>query len=108
MENDEADGIGTQIFMNSESIDISVLLISNGYVSYDKPYLYTYNNRIKKIRVTNKKSTINQYFDLMDTPNPQKVMLSSGSKDLIITIEEVYNGSKWSDTCVNFILALRN
>jgi hypothetical protein len=98
-------GIGETISF-SKPILVENLYLSNGYVSYNKPYLYCYNNRVKKIKITDElDDTFEMTFTLDDTPNPQKIDLESKEvRKLIIEIQDIYPGSKWDDTCINFIL----
>ena len=80
------------------------LLIMNGYISYDKPYLYKQNNRIKKIKVTGAKSGKSKILDVLDTPHPQTVDISfiTEPEDIRVEIADVYKGTKYDDTCINF------
>ena len=80
------------------------LLIMNGYISYDKPYLYKQNNRIKKIKVTGVKSGKTKILDVLDTPHPQTVDISfiTEPEDIRVEIADVYKGTKYDDTCINF------
>lgn len=98
-------GIGETISF-SKPILVENLYLSNGYVSYRKPYLYCYNSRVKKIRMTDElDDSFEMIFNLDDTPNPQKIDLESKEvRKLIIEIQDIYPGSKWDDTCINFIL----
>lgn len=82
------------------------LLIMNGYISYDKPYLYKQNNRIKKIKVTGVKSQKSKILDLLDTPHPQTVDISfiTTPEDIRIEIEDVYKGTKFDDTCLHYCI----
>ncbi len=80
------------------------LLIMNGYISYEKPYLYKQNNRIKKIKVTGVKSGNSKILDVLDTPHPQTVDISfiTEPEDIRVEIADVYKGTKYDDTCINF------
>lgn len=83
---------------------IFALFISNGFVDYNRPYLYENNNRIKKMRI---------YFDypndftdveLQDTPQIQIFRFYERRNTKIqLEILEVYQGDKYDDTCVNNI-----
>jgi hypothetical protein len=83
---------------------IFALFISNGFVDYNRPYLYENNNRIKKMRI---------YFDypndfadveLQDTPQIQIFKFYERRNTKIqLEILEVYKGDKYDDTCVNNI-----
>ena len=101
-------------FNNSiyDSIDNTVrfngISISNGFVDYNKPYLYKYNNRVKKIRIS--RGDLDEYvdFELNDTPQLQYLHfrdeLKGEQEFLVIEILEVYNGTRYDDTCINFII----
>ena len=89
---------------NSFYRDYKYLLIMNGYISYEKPYLYKQNNRIKKIKVTGLKSGKSKILDVLDTPHPQTVDISfiTEPEDIRVEIADVYKGTKYDDTCLNF------
>jgi len=98
-------GIGEKIFFEKGSIHDGSMHISIGYVSYDKPYLYKQNSRPKKIKlsVENKFSIT---IDLKDTPHYQEIKLPSNidqEDTLVLEILEVYQGTKYEDTCINSI-----
>jgi len=102
----DGQGIGEKIFFKDFSLNNGSMHISIGYVSYDKPYLYTQNSRPKTISlsVENKFSIT---VSLKDTPNFQEIKLPSDiSNDdtLILEILDVYPGTKFEDTCINSIL----
>ena len=101
-------GIG-EGFTIERDIDRSYLLIMNGYISYNKPYLYKQNARVKKIRVTGTKSGISRVLDVIDTPNPQTVDITSldENDDARVTIEDVYPGTKYEDTCISLCVTYR-
>lgn len=99
-------GIGEGFTIKSSKYSQSVphyLLIMNGYISYDKPYLYKQNNRIKKIKVTGVKSGKSKILDVLDTPHPQTVDISfiTDLEDIRVEIADVYRGTKYDDTCIN-------
>jgi hypothetical protein len=81
----------------------SSLHISIGFVSYDKPYLYSMNSRPQELRLSidGKFSFIHH---LLDTPNYQKIVLPQQldyNDTLILEIISVYEGTKYQDTCIN-------
>ena len=108
------DGIGEKIRIEMEQArrkpngdqSIASLFISNGFVDYNRPYLYEYNNRLKKIRVHN--VGYNEYvdFNIEDNSDIKWLRFSFKNPSYIIEIEilEVYKGTRWDDTCVNFII----
>ena len=95
------DGIGEgfTLTFNGGSVDPTLLLM-NGYISFDKPYLYEQNNRIKKIKVKGLTSGKEKILDVIDTPHPQTVDISfiTEMEDIRIEIAEVYKGTKYDDT----------
>lgn len=100
----EGNGISQEIQFKGNCTYIYIL---NGYVSFDKPFLYEANSRLKKISISfpeekNKESII---FELKDTPNPQKIDLGFRCNSLIkLKILEVYEGTKYQDTCLSGIV----
>lgn len=98
-------GQGINEYIGIKSNNAKRLYISIGYVSYHKPYLYEQNSRPKKIQL----SVEGRYsftYNLEDTPNFQTIDLPQRLKDndeLILTILEVYPGTKYEDTCINSI-----
>jgi hypothetical protein len=82
--------------------------ISNGFVDFNRPYLYEYNNRIKKIRISRGNPAEYVDIELEDTPQFQIFNfykeLNTETNILEIEILEVYSGSHYNDTCVNFIV----
>jgi hypothetical protein len=81
------------------------IIISNGFVDYNRNYLYEHNNRIKKIRVYN--ADQNEYLDftIEDTPNYQEIFVNFEDKVNKINVEilEVYQGERYNDLCVNLL-----
>lgn len=103
------DGIGEGFTIEGQRYSKSLgpyLFIMNGYISYDKPYLYKQNGRIKKIKVTGLKSGKSKILDVLDTPHPQTVEISfiTEPEDIRVQIEEVYKGTKYDDTCINYLI----
>ncbi len=99
------DGIGEgfTLTFNGGSVDPTLLLM-NGYISFDKPYLYEQNNRIKKIKVKGLTSGREKILDVIDTPHPQTVDISfiTEMEDIRVEIAEVYKGTKYDDTCLQY------
>jgi hypothetical protein len=106
------DGVGEKIRIEIKSdwrrfSRIHFLAISNGFVDYNRPYLYDSNNRIKKIRIRNLEN-LDEYqdFDVLDLPNIQTVVMNFLSWNIEIEILETYQGIKYNDTCINFIIPI--
>ncbi len=97
----KSDGTGEYIKIDYEGIN--GLIISNGYVDYNKPNLYENNNRVKVFEVYNQDNRKIQEIELTDSPDPQVFKIKEKCNSIKLVIKEVYKGSKWNDTCVNFI-----
>ena len=79
------------------------LVIFNGFISYEKPYLYEYNNRVKELKIYTSNNDYCFTVILEDTPNPQIIFLPCESEDTIIEILSVYKGLRYDDTCIECI-----
>jgi hypothetical protein len=102
----EGHGINEKIFFEDDYFPKGTIHISIGYVSYDRPYLYSQNSRPKtiKLSVEGKFSII---VELRDTPHYQEIRLPSDiyrQDMLILEILDVYPGTKYEDTCINTIV----
>jgi hypothetical protein len=107
-------GIGEKIVFevkkNRTNVSFNELYISIGFVSFEKPYLYKQNSRPKKIRISYE-GEYAKIIELDDTPNLQRLghiwwptySDSSRGKDLWLEILEVYPGTRYQDTCINFL-----
>ena len=82
------------------------LVIGIGYVSFEKPYLYEKNSRPKSVKLTLKDKNLSKVYELKDTPNPQTLLFPYDERyegKVELEILDVYKGSSWDDTCINFI-----
>lgn len=108
VEGAKGNGIGEYVVFDQKagSPYLNQLIISNGFVSYDKPYLYERNNRIKTLRIHSADFSIDIYVELEDNPNLQFVDLNQfkTNENLFFEIFEVYSGTHYQDTCINFIV----
>lgn len=97
-------GIGTRDDRTGRPIGIYLI---NGYISFTNPERYTNNGRIKKMTLTSLKTGKSKQFDVLDTPNPQFFPTEDlGGYQFKLTIDDVYPGEKYEDTCVSGILSL--
>jgi len=103
VEGAEGSGINEKLFITARAC--FAIHISIGYVSFEKPELYLENSRPKKIKLS-----VNNIFsievELNDTPNYQMINLPAplrASDVLELEIIEIYQGTKYSDTCINDI-----
>jgi hypothetical protein len=81
------------------------IVISNGFIDYNRNYLYKLYNRVKKIRVYNVDHDEYLDFDIEDTPHYQEIY--AGFKDKVnkikVEILEVYQGERYNDLCINLL-----
>lgn len=103
-----AKGDGTGEYIKIDYEGIAGLIISNGYVDYNKPNLYENNNRLKVFEVYNQDNKKIQEIELEDTPETQIFIIKEKCKSIKLVIKEVYKGNKWDDTCINFIKIIPN
>lgn len=107
VENAPGYGIGESfVIENSWGKIYKTLLIMNGYISYEKPYLYEQNGRVKQIKVTGVKSGKSKLLNVLDTPHPQTVDISfiTEAEDIKIEIADAYKGTKYEDTCIHYMI----
>ena len=90
---------------SSSSMLYNTIVIANGFICFDKPYLYEQNSRAKKIRISWNNNT--KDFVLQDTPDFQTLILSDMAEyykgNIQLEILEVYKGSKYSDVVISGI-----
>ena len=81
------------------------IVISNGFIDYNRSNLYEDNNRIKKIRVYNVDQNEYLDFNIEDTPNYQVINVGFENKvnNIKVEILEVYQGEKYNDLCINLL-----
>ena len=83
----------------------NAIVIANGFICFDKPYLYEQNSRAKTIRISWDNKT--KDFELKDTPNFQTLVLSDSDTcydgNIQLEILDVYKGSKYSDVVISGI-----
>ena len=102
-------GIGQKIRIEYNTIfRFHGILLSNGFVDFNRPHLYLSNNRVKRIKVTFGNTGTFEEFDLEDSPNFQTLSFDGGQNVKFITIEilDIYKGSRYDDTCINKIITL--
>jgi hypothetical protein len=94
----QGQGIGEKLYIKNTIA--SELYVSIGFVSFDRPYLYSMNSRPKEIKISvDSKFSFVQH--LSDTLNYQRVILPEQVeyKDiLVIEILSVYEGTRYQDT----------
>ena len=103
VEDKDGYGIGETITLSFDR-PVHILYFSNGFVSFDKPYLYSDNSRVKQIEMENLDDHTLTTIDISDTPNVQEIRFDGAMQNILIRITDVYPGDRWDDTCINFIV----
>lgn len=88
---------------NSNMFPINRLVIVNGFVNAEKPYLFFQNARAKKILIKTKSFSFEA--ELEDTGNFQLIKLPNkiNESDISIKILSSYEGTKYSDIVISGI-----
>lgn len=108
----EGQGIGEWIELKIKvsGQPLTSLLVSDGYVSFKKPSLFSLNSRVKDLKITCQDIGLDLMVPLKDTPGLQEIKLPKAISNQEIkikcTIESTYPGEKWSDTCLSLIYPL--
>lgn len=99
-------GIGEGFIVDYKYKNENYLLIMNGYISFDKPYLYEQNSRVKQIRITGLESNKSEILTVLDTPHPQTVDISflDDTEGFSVEIVDIYKGKKYADTCIQYLV----
>jgi hypothetical protein len=83
--------------------EVSMLLVVNGFISYDKPELFEKNNRVKTVKIYSDTADKVCTCVLEDSPAPQIIKLGFSARKMRVEIVDVYPGSAWDDTCLDLI-----
>lgn len=100
-------GIGDKITINMGASPSDSIIVINGYVSKDRPDLYTANSRVKEMKITNLNNGKSQIETVEDSKIPRTIDISDLSPNkntrLEIEILSVYPGEKYKDLCIQSI-----
>lgn len=95
-------GIGETIKLSTNQ-SFSSITILNGYVDLKRLDLYKKNSRVKRFKVLDVDNNLEYVFELEDVVEFQTFIFQKETKNIIMTIDDVYKGDKWSDTCISGI-----
>lgn len=98
-------GIGEWIEITAE-YEFSTIKIMNGYVNPAKPKLYAENSRVKKATLILDDS-YSQTIEFNDWVELFSFKLDKSASKVRIVIDEVYEGTKYDDTCITAIGVVR-
>lgn len=97
-------GVGLGQWLQFERLPQETAIVwYGGFTSYAKPHLFRQNARPRRIRVSGNDRW--RTVSLPDSPDPVHVHVPDELGALIrITIEAVYRGTRWEDTCVAMLM----
>lgn len=82
--------------------------IFNGFISWRNSSLYEKNTRVKRLKLLDLTTQESWEHLLEDTPMPQYVDCSEHEGHKIrIVIDEVYEGTKYTDTCISGLVLIK-
>jgi hypothetical protein len=87
---------------------VNGMLILNGFVDFNRPYLYKDNRRIKEIVVTDKNNHFSLNYILKDIIQFQEIVFPEPSNSIKIKIISYYEGDKYTDICCSAITPIFN
>ena len=96
-------GIGEFIEITCDT-EFASLVILNGYIDFDNLELYKKNSRIKNFIVEDLTNDKQYSVFLDDEVKFQFVYFENKTKNVRLTINDVYKGSKWDDTCLTGVI----
>ena len=96
--------IGEEIVITSNQ-EITMLFIGNGFFRDKKRNLFFENNRVKELTIKYENDIgLEHKVILQDNALVQMIpLLDASSKKITIRIDSIYLGTKYNDTCINFI-----
>lgn len=98
-------GINEEIEVTfTEESDYIVIL--NGFVHPAKRHLYKNNSRLKRISITSINPSFNIEYTFEDVVHYADITFPEKTKKVTMTILDVYEGSKYQDTCISAIFAV--
>ncbi len=93
-----------------EYIDVSFdektrgIQVLNGFVDFDRNYLFYENSRVKTVEVTSINPSFKKEYELKDYVEFTYLEFPQAVDSVRITIKDVYKGTKYDDTCLSAII----
>lgn len=96
-------GIGEylEIEFKNSSDEIQIL---NGFVDFDRQYLFKENSRVKTILIESQNPKFSKEYELLDFVKFTVIKLPQKTNSIRITIKDIYKGDKYDDTCLSAIV----
>lgn len=100
-----ADGDGLGEFLEIEfSRETDHMLVLNGYVNIFNRELFKANNRVRTAVIKSKRPDFTIRYEFDDVVKFSEIRFPEKTESVTFTIEEVYKGTKYADTCISAIL----
>ncbi len=96
------DGIGEWLKVDFTRASDEMMIL-NGYIDFGNMLAYKKNNRLKRIRIDSADPAFSMEYPFEDYVAYHTIKMPAATKSVKITILDVYNGAKYSDTCVTAI-----
>jgi len=103
VEGTEDNGIGESIVIEYKN-QIYGISILNGYVDINNMKLYKENSRLKQIEIENLETGKKKIVNFEDKVYFNYITFEAPLTKLKITIKDIYEGTKYTDTCVSAVL----
>ena len=100
-------GIGEVISIKEfENKNPSVIKLLNGYQDKNHPDYYEKNSRVKKIKITNTDTKKSKTIKVKDRKEEQLFQIDDlgPGQNYDIEILDVYNGKKYDDLCIQYLV----
>lgn len=103
------DGPGLEEYIKFNKKSATGMYLINGYISLERPDLYSKNNRIEKILITGSSSNTQKEFLLVDTVKPQYIDLQAfeNNEEITISLKSFYKGTLYDDTCLSGLILVK-
>ncbi len=98
-EGEQGPGIGGYIDVEFERSSDKFYIL-NGYVDMTNRHLYKANNRLKTIKIDSEDPPFSTVTVIKDVVQFHEIVLPQSTAKIHITIVDVYNGTKYDDTCI--------
>lgn len=98
------DGPGIGAYVEIEYNDpVAWIYIINGYVDLSRQHLFYQNNRVKTMKVEDLENKMEYTLHFQDYVYLHDLVFQKATRHIKLTIQEVYPGTRYDDTCISAI-----
>ncbi len=102
----KGDGIGEKIEISFKELS-NFIVILNGFVNPGNKNLFKENNRLKRIKIYSLEPKFDIEYNFDDFVYFADIIFPQKTKNITIQIIDVFKGSKFNDTCITAIFAVK-